>query len=372
MAKIGVALFDKLENARGACNLLQSQGFDRSSIHLISNAQDRGVSAREIYHTLIGHGVPATDAGIYAEGVQRGGSLIYLRTEDKRAEEAADIMARFSFVDIDERSEMWKREGWAGFDLDSKVFGEEESEPVVETRVGTSVEGGAREEPLDNVVFEEAEEDLLVGKREVDAGGVRVKSYVTEEKVDEDIVLRDEHINVERRDVDRPLRAGSNTFEEREVEFRETHEEPVVSKIARVTEEVVVSKNVEEHTETIHDTVRHQNVRIDPIDASTHPTSTRFNRFDDDFRRHFNQHFSKSEDYSYDDYAIGYRYGATLGEDPQNRGKDWDNVAARAQTQWDERNYATWDKFKDAVRYGWQRVRGEHREEQQPTSGPPA
>lgn len=367
MAKIGVALFDQLENARGACNLLQSQGFDRSSIHLISNAQDRGVSAREIYHTLTGHGVPTTDAGIYAEGVQRGGSLVYLRTEDDRAEEAAEIMARFSFVDIDERSELWRREGWAGFDLDSKVFGED-AEPVVETRVETGVETGVREEPLDAVVFEEVEEELLVGKREVDVGGVRVKSYVTETAVNEDILLHQENINVERHDVNRPLRDDGNIFEEREIEFRETREEPMVSKTARVTEEVIISKDVEERIETIHDTLRKQNVKIEHIDAASHTSSTRFGRLDGDFRNHFDQNFSKSKDYSYDDYAIGYRYGATLGEDPQNLGKDWDHVEARAQTQWDERNKGTWDKFKDSVRYGWQKVRGEHPDDQHPSS----
>lgn len=368
MAKIGVALFDQLENARGACNLLQSKGFERSSIHLISNAQDRGMSAREIYDTLIGHGVPATDAGIYAEGVQRGGSLVYLRTDDRRAEEAADVMARFSFVDIDERSEMWKREGWGGFDLESKAFEEDEvSEEFIETR---TVESRVREEPLDAAVFEEAEEELLVGKREVDVGGVRVKSYVTETPVDEDVLLRDEHINVERRNVDRPLRDDANVFEEREMEFRERHEEPMVSKTARVTEEVVVSKDVDEHVETIHDTLRQQNVKIEHIDASTYSDNARLQGFDSDFRSHFNQNFSSSKEYGYDDYAIGYRYGASLGSDPQNRGKDWDSVSTRAQTQWDERNKGTWDKFKDSVRYGWQKVRGEHPEDQHPSGGP--
>ncbi len=363
MTKIGVALYDQLENARGACDLLQKQGFDRSSIHLISNAQDRGMSAREIYHTLVGHGVPTTDAGIYAEGVQRGGSLVYLRADDERAEEAADIMARYSFVDIDERSEMWKRKGWGGFDLESKDF-EEGRERVVETKV--------REEPLDSAVFEEIEEDLLVGKREVDVGGVRVKSYVTETEVDENILLRDEHINVERHDVNRPLRDDGNVFEEREVEFREMHEEPVIAKTARVTEEVVITKGVDEHVETIHETLRHQNVKIEQMDPSPHEATMRFQRFDNDFRNHFDQHFAKSKDYTYDDYAIGYRYGATLGDDPQNRDKDWNNVATRAQTQWDERNKGTWDKFKDSVRYGWQRVRGEHPEDRHPSDSPHA
>lgn len=372
MAKIGVALFDQLENARGACDMLQTKGFNRSSIHLISNAQDRGVSAREIYDTLIGHGVPSDDAGIYAEGVQRGGSLVYLRTEDDRAKEAADIMARYSFVDIDERSGLWQREGWSGFDLDSKAFGEDGEEEFMATDVGERDLDRDLDRDLGAATFETAEEELLVGKREVDVGSVRVKSYVTETPVDEDITLRDEHVVIERHKVDRPLRDDSNVFEEREVEFTETREEPMVSKTARVTEEIVVGKDVDEHTETIHDTVRRQDVRIEHMDASTQATNTRLDRFNNDFREHFDQNYATSRDYKYEDYAIGYRYGASLGDDPVNRGKDWKNIETRAQSQWDERNKGTWDKFKDSIRYGWQKVRGEHPEEDRPSGAPPA
>ncbi|MGO8609345.1 DUF2382 domain-containing protein, partial [Rhizobium johnstonii] len=59
---------------------------------------------------------------------------------------------------------------------------------------------GEREEVIPVV-----EEQLVVGKRDVNRGGVRVRSYVTETPVHEQIRLRNERINVERRTVDQPL-----------------------------------------------------------------------------------------------------------------------------------------------------------------------
>ncbi|HEX8062397.1 MAG TPA: DUF2382 domain-containing protein [Allosphingosinicella sp.] len=49
------------------------------------------------------------------------------------------------------------------------------------------------------------EEELRVGKREVERGGARVRSYVTETPVSEQVNLREEHVSVERRPVDREV-----------------------------------------------------------------------------------------------------------------------------------------------------------------------
>ena len=108
------------------------------------------------------------------------------------------------------------------------------------------------------------EEQLVVGKRDVSRGGVRVRSYVTETPVHEQIRLRNERVNVERRSVDQPLSAAdTDAFRERTVDMTATGEEAVVGKTARVVEEVVVSKTAEEHVEEIDDTVRRTDVEVD-------------------------------------------------------------------------------------------------------------
>jgi uncharacterized protein (TIGR02271 family) len=108
-----------------------------------------------------------------------------------------------------------------------------------------------------------AEERLRVGKRDVEGGRVRVRSYVVEEPVREDVQLRREHVDIERRPVDRPLGSAEDAFRDRTVELTEHAEEPVVQKEARIREEVVLRKDVDSRTETVSDTVRRTEVEVE-------------------------------------------------------------------------------------------------------------
>lgn len=120
------------------------------------------------------------------------------------------------------------------------------------------------------------EERLNVGKREVSRGGVRVRSYVVETPVSEDVRLREEHVDVERRPVTGATGARSGTegdlFRERVVEARETAEVPVVEKQAVVTEEVAVTRHIDERVERIEDSVRRTEVDVDRLGSDDRRT----------------------------------------------------------------------------------------------------
>ncbi|WP_408449121.1 YsnF/AvaK domain-containing protein [Paraburkholderia sediminicola] len=118
----------------------------------------------------------------------------------------------------------------------------------------------AHEIAADRKAFPVVREELAVGKRGVSTGGVRVYSRVTETPVSESVNLREEHATIERRAVDRP--ATEADLKEGSVEIRETAEEPVVAKTARIVEEVVVGKESSQRTETVHDTVRGTEVEV--------------------------------------------------------------------------------------------------------------
>jgi stress response protein YsnF len=90
-----------------------------------------------------------------------------------------------------------------------------------------------------------------------------VRSYVTERPVEEQVNLREETVHVERRAVDRPVEAGDLAFQEKEIEAVERGEEAVVSKEARVTEEIALRKDVDTRTETVRDTVRKQEIEVE-------------------------------------------------------------------------------------------------------------
>lgn len=108
------------------------------------------------------------------------------------------------------------------------------------------------------------EERLRVGKREVAAGAVRIRSYVVERPVEEQVRLNEERVTIERRPVDREVTAADTAaFGERTIEAKATREEAVVNKEARVVEEIGLHKDATDRTETVKDTVRSTKVDVE-------------------------------------------------------------------------------------------------------------
>lgn len=121
-----------------------------------------------------------------------------------------------------------------------------------------------------------AEEQLEIGKRMEDRGVTRVRRYVVERPVEQDVTLRGERVTIERRRPTETTSAPGRSFEERVVEVHETEEVPVVAKTARVVEEVAIRKEQTEHTEKVRDTVRREDVEVSDEkgrqDSGTRPT----------------------------------------------------------------------------------------------------
>lgn len=194
------------------------------------------------------------------------------------------------------------------------------------------------------------EEELAVGKRTVEtAGGVRVHKEVTEQPVREAVSLHEERVTVDRRPVDRPADpADLRAFENQTVEMHEMAEEAVVEKRARVVEEVVIGKESRERTEQISDTIRRTDVSIEPL-VATGQMRAGFDDHDTRFRSHFDSNFANNG-WDYDSgYSHAYRYGYDLA----GSGRDWSSLEGDVRTNWETRNKGTWERFKDAIRYGF-------------------
>jgi uncharacterized protein (TIGR02271 family) len=104
-------------------------------------------------------------------------------------------------------------------------------------------------------------EELEIGKREVETGGIRLRTRIVENEVHENINLREEKVHVETIPVDRPATAAD--LREDTIEMTESKEVPVVSKEARVVEEISLNKEVTEREETVRDTVRNTEVDVE-------------------------------------------------------------------------------------------------------------
>ena len=82
--------------------------------------------------------------------------------------------------------------------------------------------------------------------------------------MEEQISLRNETVSITRRlGMGASAAVPADAFTEKTIEMTETSEEAVVAKTARVHEEVVVAKRVDDRVETVRDTVRREEVEID-------------------------------------------------------------------------------------------------------------
>jgi uncharacterized protein (TIGR02271 family) len=255
MTRTIAALFDTVEAAEKAGrDLAERVGGVRGTIYDPRTSSDVDTIA-----------VPGEDRATLQEHIRRGGAVLHAQIPDEKFEAVYRVVEANGAVNFDEREATWRREGWTGWS-GTAATGAAGTTATDTARQEIGMSGAEERIPL-------AEEQIVVGKREVGRGYVRVRSYVVETPVEERVTLHQERVDIERRPVDRPMEPGDEAFRERVIEATETSEEAVVSKEARVREEVVVRKEAEERTETVHDTVRRTEVEIEDERGCTHPAS---------------------------------------------------------------------------------------------------
>lgn len=327
-----IGLFDDRTEAMNAYSALQSEGFSQSDLDILTK-DDRDDEPKL---AKIRQYVPEPDSSIYLEGVRMGGTILTAKVDDRQLERAAQIMSGYNMVNIQDRAR----------DLRTT-----NSDLPEMTTTGKN-----------SNVLEVIEEDLEIGKETVETGRMRVYSTVSEQPVEENVSLREETIRVQRRPVDRTVPADPSLFQEKSVEVVERAEVPTVDKVARVVEEVVVGKDVNERVETVHDTVRRQDVQVEQVGTGSVTSGSGrrdFSSYDNDFRSYYTSNWANSG-MTYEQYSPGLRYGYDLANNDTYRNKRWSDIEANARRDWETRNPGTaWDKVKAAVQHSWEKVSGQ-------------
>jgi stress response protein YsnF len=300
--KTVVAFLDNYSQAEGLVHDLADRGFKRENIEIGRTAKGEAVKGKKregFFAWLFGSSEEKHEGvrGYYPEGPHGEEAFVAISASEADALIAHEIMRSHGAVDIEERPEDWMESG--------RFFEKKATEGDISTM-------GAEE------VVPVVEEEVRVGKREVPKGKVRVTSRVTETPVEEDIRLREEHATVERRPVDRPLSEADKeaAFRETSFEVRETAEEPVVSKEARVKEEVIIGKEETERTERIRETARRTDVDVE----------------EEEFGRYYNQ----------------------LKEDRRFKGRHWAEIEEDVRADWERDRPGTWNKYRENIRNRWE------------------
>ncbi len=278
MATTLVGIFDDYAHAQKAVQALSKAGVKQGDVSIARNEPagkgytTYGGAKSNDYDTgeLIGNSIsgffgnlfgrdedPAVreESDLYAESVRRGSTAVTVRVEDNMTEKAAAVLNDNGAVDVDRRAAQYRKAGYKGYDPKAPPYNAEQTK----TEMKTFAEQGEVSLPI-------IEEQLKVGKRVVQRGGVRVHTQITERPVEETVTLREEKVHVERHKVDRPVDAAT-AFQEGTIEVTTQAEVPVVGKTSRVVEEVVVGKNVTERDEIVRDTVKHTDVEVNEINT---------------------------------------------------------------------------------------------------------
>jgi len=236
-----------------------------------------------------------TDVNRYSKA-SRGKSIVTVHAmSDEEARRASDILDDAGAVDVDEDDNAYSY-GTTGaapvgafndntgttIGTGTGLAADTTTGTTIGTTTGTGFTGttdrditDTNDSDITDKTIPIIEENIEVGKRTVQTGGVRVRSRIVEKPVEEDLRLRTERVYVQRNPVDRPAsEADFTTFKEGEMHVTEHAEVPVVNKEARVVEEVSLGKDVDERTETVRDTVRKTEVDIDNLDDKSSSDTT--------------------------------------------------------------------------------------------------
>jgi len=325
-----IAVYASPSAAQAAANELKKNGFDSDDIYIGSGGsgessarpQEGGITGW--FQRIFGQD-SHEDEPYYENATRRGNVVLSVEASGGNLDNAADILNRHSPIDV------------------HREFGDSARESPREIARET---GGSGAVPVVN-------EELRVGKRSVLRGGVRIYTREVEEPVEEKLRLREEKVYVDRQPADRPVTdADRRTDAEQVIEMKEYAEEPVVSKQARVTEEIRVGKDTTEREQTIRDTVRRTEVNVEDLGKGEDSA------LNSDFRRDFDTRYGTSGG-NYDEYAPAYNYGYAMAADPRYRGKRFDEAEPDLRSDYGRRYpNSTWEKMKDSIRYGWDKVTG--------------
>ncbi len=265
-----VAAFDSAAQAQDAARAVEAAGIPAASITQHAGTSTSGLATsdmtpvhkeRGFWARLFGeddnddyvHGsTTMRDHSVYDTTMAGGGSVLSVRIDnvERDGDRILGIIDSYNPIDIEERATSYATTG------------------TTATAPLTAPSGG------DAQTIQLAEEALVVGKRVVNRGTTRIRRYVVETPVSQDVSLRQENVSIERRAVSGAGTVGADAFTDRTVEVTEMNEEAVVGKTASVVEEVVVRKDVSDRVETVRDTVRREELEVEKTDDLRTGTTT--------------------------------------------------------------------------------------------------
>ncbi|CAH2922321.1 MAG: FIG00453962: hypothetical protein [uncultured Paraburkholderia sp.] len=374
-----IGLFNTYADAEAARDTLVQTGFARDTIELQVNAEPSAGSATE---EVAGSGVPANierflsslfasgprapETARYTEAVRRGAVLVVIdAASESHAELARNTLTRLGATDIGERSPDW------GTQTSSESA--REHSLLDELGIGTGTAGSAApgavrgaQGGMTGATGRETRATTSAASGTMPAGGVAAPGATgssaatpfaaTTEPLRSDPLAPDPLYATPPRSTDAEPFVPPPLSERPATDpLNEPMRDPLTGDAGRsaiAAGSAPGSGAVMQPSEV--------------VSGAAHPTAglsgqipNEYLEYEEDFRTHYDEQHA-ADDSRYEDYVPAYRYGAEIGNDVRFRDRAWDDVEPEARRHWESTSAdnSTWERFKLAVRHGWERVTG--------------
>ena len=284
-----------------------------------------------LFARLFKSGEYPPEAEDYREFVRRGGTIVSADVSEMQVDLARDVMRRTGAADIEERTAAW-RNGAAARDVATDTIHQGSStarEPLAQP-------ASLQVEQYDADVEDMSQRQSSSSALPVDEGVQRSTAFTASEPAMQQVSTRTEQTQ----------RATSAVPDVGLARTTAGVADELKSRGARSSDyrAGVAAQEAASGTGLVGDPI----MGTPPEDLP----------YDDDFRRDYDARYADTGA-SYDEYRRAYTHGTTLGQDERYGAQDWQSVEDSARADWESRYPESgWERFKAAVRHGWERVRG--------------
>ncbi|ANB77386.1 hypothetical protein [Paraburkholderia phytofirmans] len=332
-----IGLFDTYSQAETARDTLVQTGFARETIELQANPEPSVGSATDevansgvlanierFISSLFATGHRASETARYTEAVRRGAVLVCVSAaSESHAELARNTLKRLGATDIGERSPDW----------DTPVESSRDHSILDELGIGAATPGTPH-------------------TSSVATPGVATARSTTQPATAADprypppLMGTDAEPFVPPPPAERPMRDPVN--------------EPVTDPLVGDAGRTAIAAGSMPGSGAIMQPPEVISEAEQPTEGSGGQIPNEYLEYEEDFRTHYEEQYA-AETSRYEDYVPAYRYGAEIGRDVRYRDRPWDDVEPEARRHWETTSPdSTWERFKLAVRHGWERVTGHH------------
>ena len=289
-----------------------------------------GQSVMHFFSDLFG--AHHADTHVYTEAVNRGNTVLTFCTDDQdKVERAADVIEAYGPIDIDEYESQWRAGGWTG--AESMRTGGYQGASMQSGQSSSGSSGGSNLQ------------SGTAGMTSTAASGTR-SGMSTSTGSTASFGSQNPPLQGSSAPGNAIQGSSSQGSEQRDTLQGSTGSMPASSDQVKMGNRTGQTGGVRVYSR-----------------LATHSSFLESEEGESSYRGHYMSHMARLGG-SYDDYDPAYRYGSKMASDPVYRGRSWDDVEPTLRSDWESTNPGSaWERFKAAVRHGWERMTGDEDDE---------